>query len=98
MALEMLLPTSFLLAISRAIGETMAVTLAAGATPNITLNMFESIQTMTAYIVQISLGDTPAGGVAYQTLFAVAMVLFVMTLTLNIMSQWILNKFREVYE
>ena len=89
---------SFLLAISRAIGETMAVTLAAGATPNISLSIFESIQTMTAYIVQVSLGDTPAGGVAYQTLFAVAMVLFLITLVLNILSQWILNKFREVYD
>lgn len=89
---------SFLLAISRAIGETMAVTLAAGATPNISLSMFESIQTMTAYIVQVSLGDTPTGGIAYQTLFAVAGVLFVITLLLNVLSQWILQKFREVYD
>lgn len=89
---------SFLLAISRAIGETMAVTLAAGATPNISLTMFESIQTMTAYIVQVSLGDTPAGGTAYMTLFAVAALLFFITLTLNILSQWVLSRFREVYE
>ncbi len=89
---------SFLLAISRAIGETMAVTLAAGATPNLSFTFLESIQTMTAYIVQVSMGDTPAGGIAYQTLFAVAGLLFVITLILNIVSQWILSKFREVYE
>ena len=89
---------SFLIAISRAIGETMAVTLAAGATPKIAMTMLEGIQTMTAYIVQVSLGDTPAGGVAYQTLFAVAMVLFLITLLLNILSQWILRRFREVYD
>jgi len=89
---------SFLLAISRAIGETMAVTLAAGQTPNMSLSMFESIQTMTAYIVQVSLGDTPSGGVAYQTLFAVATLLFMITLIINIISQMILNRFREVYE
>jgi phosphate transport system permease protein len=89
---------SFLLAISRAIGETMAVAIAAGQTPNLTLSMFESIQTMTAYIVQISLGDTPAGGIAYQTLFAVGALLFVITLLINIISQLILNKYREVYD
>ncbi len=89
---------SFLLAISRAIGETMAVAIAAGQTPNLTLSMFESIQTMTAYIVQISLGDTPAGGIAYQTLFAVGALLFVITLLINILSQLILNKYREVYD
>ena len=89
---------SFLLAISRAIGETMAVTLAAGQTPNLSLSPLESIQTMTAYIVQVSLGDTPSGGIAYQTLFAVAMVLFVITLLINVVSQLILNRYREVYE
>lgn len=89
---------SFLLAISRAVSETMAVSLAAGQTPNLNLNMFESIQTMTAYIVQISLGDTPAGTIAYQTLFAVATLLFLTTLLINIISQKILGKFREVYD
>lgn len=89
---------SFLLAISRAIGETMAVAIAAGQTPNLTLSMFESIQTMTAYIVQISLGDTPAGGIAYQTLFAVGALLFAITLSINIISQLVLNKYREVYD
>jgi phosphate transport system permease protein len=89
---------SFLLAISRAIGETMAVTLASGQTPNLKFSMLESIQTMTAYIVQVSLGDTPSGGIAYQTLFAVATMLFFITLLINIISQWILGRFREVYD
>tara|TARA_R110000824_G_scaffold336_11_gene2386 strand:+ start:34650 stop:35564 length:915 start_codon:yes stop_codon:yes gene_type:complete len=89
---------SFLLAISRAIGETMAVTIAAGQTPNLTLSMFESVQTMTAYIVQVSLGDTPTGGIAYQTLFAVGALLFAITLIINIISQVILNRYREVYD
>ena len=88
---------SFVLAISRAVGETMAVTLAAGATPKMTLNFFESIQTMTAYIVQVSLGDTPLGSIEYKTIFAVGMVLFVMTLLMNIISMWIKERYREVY-
>lgn len=89
---------SFLLAISRAIGETMAVTLASGQTPNLDFTLLESIQTMTAYIVQVSLGDTPSGGIAYQTLFAVATMLFFITLLINVISQWILGRFREVYD
>jgi phosphate transport system permease protein len=89
---------SFLLAISRAIGETMAVTIAAGQTPNLTLSMSESIQTITSYIVQISLGDTPAGGIAYQTLFAVGTLLFFITLLINIVSQWVLWRFREDFD
>jgi phosphate transport system permease protein len=89
---------AFVLALSRAIGETMAVTLAAGATPKMTADPFVGIQTMTAYIVQVSLGDTPAGGVAYQTIFAVSALLFVITLIMNIFSSHLLRKFREVYE
>jgi phosphate transport system permease protein len=89
---------AIVLAISRAIGETMAVTLAAGATPNLTLNPLESIQTMTAYIVQVSLGDTPAGTLSYQTLFAVGAVLFSMTLVLNLIANSIMNRYRDVYE
>lgn len=89
---------AFVLALSRAIGETMAVTLAAGATPKMTMDPFVGIQTMTAYIVQVSLGDTPAGGVAYQTIFAVSALLFVITLIMNIFSNHLLRKFREVYE
>lgn len=89
---------AFVLAISRAIGETMAVTLAAGATPNLTLNPLESIQTMTAYIVQVSLGDTPAGTLTYQTLFAVGAVLFLITLMLNILANVVMKRYQEVYE
>lgn len=89
---------SFVLAASRAIGETMAVTLAAGATPKMTLNPLESIQTMTAYIVQVSLGDTPVGTIEYQTIFAVAALLFAITLSMNIIAHRVLARFREVYE
>ncbi len=83
---------SIVLAGSRAIGETMAVTLAAGATPNLTLNPAESIQTMTAYIVQVSLGDTPAGGIEYMTCFAVAALLFVATFGLNILGNRLIHQ------
>ncbi|MFT7131420.1 MAG: phosphate transport system permease protein [Cyclobacteriaceae bacterium] len=89
---------AFVLAVSRAIGETMAVTLAAGATPNLTLNPLESIQTMTAYIVQVSLGDTPSGGLAYKTLFAVASLLFTITLIMNLLANRVMRKFQEVYD
>ncbi|MBI4538899.1 MAG: phosphate ABC transporter permease subunit PstC [Gemmatimonadetes bacterium] len=89
---------SFLLGMSRAIGETMAVTIAAGNMPRLTLNLFESIQTMTAYIVQVSLGDTPHGTIEYSTLFAVAMTLFLLTLAMNVASQWVLGRFQERYQ
>ena len=89
---------SFILALSRAIGETMAVTIAAGMTPKLTLNPFTSIETMTAYIVQVSMGETPYGTIEYRTIFAVGLVLFLITLTLNIASLVILKRFREVYE
>jgi len=85
---------SFVLAISRALGETMAVTIAAGATPKMTFNPLESIQTITSYIVQVSLGDTPAGGVAYQTIFAVGLLLFLITMVTNIIAQRISGKAR----
>jgi phosphate transport system permease protein len=89
---------SFILAISRAVGETMAVTLAAGATPRMTANFLESIQTMTAFIVQVSLGETPQGTIEYQTIFAVGLVLFAITLAMNLLSQRITTRFREQYE
>ena len=89
---------SILLAIARAVGETMAVTLAAGASPNLTLNPLVSIQTMTAYIVQVSQGDTPSGTPEYRTLFAVGLTLFLSTLLLNVVAQWILSRVREKYE
>ncbi len=89
---------AILLALARAIGETMAVTLAAGMTPKITFNPFESIQTMTGYIVQVSLGDTPAGSIEYQTIFAVGMTLFLITLSINLIARQVLRRFREAYE
>jgi phosphate transport system permease protein len=89
---------AFILALSRAVGETMAVTLAAGATPKITLNPAESIQTMTAYIVQISLGDVPFGSIGYQTIFAVGMTLFLITLAMNLLATRLVKRFRNVYE
>lgn len=89
---------SFVLAVSRAIGETMAVTLAAGATPNLTINPLESVQTMTAYIVQLSLGDTPHGTLEYQTLFVIGVTLFIITLFMNFLSELILRKYRQKYD
>lgn len=89
---------AFILAISRAIGETMAVTIAAGATPRMTLNPLNSVQTMTAFIVQVSLGDAPAGSINGQSIFAVGTTLFLMTLTMNIISNQVIRRFREVYE
>lgn len=89
---------AILLAFSRAVGETMAVAIAAGMTPQLTLNPLASMQTMTAYIVQVSLGDTPYGSIGYQTMFAVGMALFVITLLFSIVAQRILASFREAYE
>ncbi len=89
---------AFILAMSRAIGETMIVTVAAGQNPNFTLNPFVPIQTMTAYIVQVSLGDTPTGSIEFETIFAVAVSLFIITLGMNLVSQYIIGRFREVYE
>jgi phosphate transport system permease protein len=88
---------AFILALSRAVGETMAVTLAAGAKPNLTLNPLEGVQTMTAYIVQVSKGDTPAGSTPYYTLYAVGLTLFAITLVMNIFARKLVRRFRQVY-
>lgn len=88
---------SFIIAISRAIGETMLVTLAAGATPRMTFNVFDSIQTMTAYIVQLSLGEAPHGSLEYNTIFAVGLLLFFMTLIMNVIGHLVVRRWREVY-
>ncbi len=88
---------SLVLGISRAIGETMIVTVAAGSTPNFTLNPLESIQAMTAFIVQISLGEAPHGSLEYTTIFAVGLLLFAITLSLNIAGKWLVNKYSENY-
>ena len=89
---------AFILALSRAIGETMAVTLAAGSSPKLTLNPFESMQTLTAYIVQVSLGDTPDGTVEYRSILAVGTVLFIVTLAFNLLAHRLVQRFRSVYE
>lgn len=89
---------SVILGISRAIGETMAVTIAAGTTPNLTIDFFESIQTLTAYIAQVVQGETPTGTLAYRSLFAVGATLFVITLGMNIASERIVRRFRQVYQ
>ena len=88
---------AFILAVSRAIGETMIVTVAAGLQPRLTANPLVPIETMTAYIVQVSLGDTPAGTLEYRTIFAVGMLLFLMTFVLNLVSNWLRRRFREEY-
>jgi phosphate transport system permease protein len=88
---------AFILAASRAIGETMIVAIAAGQQPRFTANPFVPIETMTAYIVQVSLGDTPQGTLEYRTIFAVGMLLFLMTLALNLVSSWLRARFREEY-
>lgn len=89
---------SILLAIARVVGETMIVAIAAGSVPTATLSPFESIQTMTGYILQIGLGDAARGTVQYQALFAVASTLFVLTFTLNFIAQVIISRYREVYD
>lgn len=84
--------------ISRAIGETMIVAIAAGAGPNLTLNPFQAAETMTGHIVRISGGDLSYDSIDYNSIFAIGLLLFFITLGLNIISQWIVRRFREVYE
>ncbi len=88
---------AFILAISRAIGETMAVVLAAGSRPQITLNPLSSVETMTAYIVGVASGEAAAGSPEALSLFGVGMALFLITLTLNIASGFVLRRYREAY-
>ncbi len=103
-ALRVVVPAAFsgisaacILAVSRAVGETMIVAIAAGQQPRLTLDPRVPVETMTAYIVQVSLGDTPAGTLEYQTIFAVGMLLFLSTFILNLCSNWLRNRFREEY-
>jgi phosphate transport system permease protein len=103
-ALRVLIPAAFsgiasayVLGFSRAVGETMVVALAAGTQPNLTLNPMEGAATITAYIVQVSLGDLPHGSVAYQSIFAAGLTLMVMTLVFNIGGYFLRKRFREVY-
>lgn len=89
---------AFIVAMSRAIGETMIVAIAAGAGPNFTFNPFEAAETMTGHIVRISGGDLSYDSIDYNSLFAIGLMLFVMTLTLNIISRMVVSRFREEYE
>ncbi len=89
---------AFVVGISRAVGETMIVSIAAGAGPNLTLNPFESAETMTGYMVRISGGDLSYDSVDYESIFAIGLVVFSMTLVLNVFSQRIVRRFREAYE
>ena len=101
-ALRVVVPAAFsgitaaaILAVSRAVGETMIVAIAAGQQPRLTANPLVPVETMTAYIVQVSLGDTPHGTIEYRTIFAVGMLLFLMTFVLNLASTWLRARFRE---
>jgi phosphate transport system permease protein len=104
-ALQIVLPAAisgllaaFIVAVSRAIGETMIVALAAGAGPKLTFNPFEAAETMTGHIARISGGDISYGDIQYTSIFAIGLSLFVITLVLNIVSGAIVRRFREVYE
>lgn len=88
---------SFVLGISRAIGETMIVTIASGSSKNFTFDITQSMQTMTAYIVEVTGGDAPAGSTIYYSLYAVAMTLFVFTFLMNLLARYISRRFREEY-
>lgn len=87
-----------ILAISRAVGETMIVAIAAGQSPNLTLNPLESVETITTYIVQVSMGDVPRNSLEYRSIFSAGMTLFVFTFILNNISFWIKRKFEQKYE
>ncbi len=88
---------AFVLAISRAIGETMVVAVAAGMQPNLTLNPMEPAETITAYIVQVTLGDVPHGSIGYQSIFAAGLTLMLMTLVFNILGHFLRRRYREAY-
>jgi phosphate transport system permease protein len=103
-ALRVVLPAALsgisaavILAVSRAVGETMIVAIAAGQQPRLTFDPRVPVETMTAYIVQVSLGDTPVGTLEYRTIFAVGMLLFAGTFTMNLVSTWLRERFRQEY-
>ena len=89
--------SAYILGISRAVGETMILAVAAGMQPNLTLNPMESAATITSFIVQVALGDLPHGSVGYQTIFAAGLTLMLLTLSFNLLGYWLRRKFREAY-
>lgn len=89
---------AILLAIARVVGETMIVAVAAGSTPNLTFNPLQPVQTMTGFMLQVGLGDTQRGSVDYQALFAVGMMLFIITLLFNVAAYFFVRRYREEYE
>jgi phosphate transport system permease protein len=91
------LAASYILGISRAVGETMILAVAAGMQPNLTWNPMEPAATITSYIVQVALGDLPHGSLGYQTIFAAGLTLLMITLVFNILGQWLRAKYRENY-
>lgn len=91
------LAAAYILGISRAVGETMVVAIAAGMMPNLTFNPAEPAATITAYIVQVSLGDLPHGSIGYQSIFAAGLVLMLLTLVFNVLGYFLTRRFREVY-
>jgi len=88
---------AFILGMSRAVGETMVVAIAAGQNPNFTFNPTEGAATITSYIVQMAMGDLPHGSIAYQAVFAAGMMLFLITLVFNLIGFFMRRRFREVY-
>jgi phosphate transport system permease protein len=91
------LAASYILAISRAVGETMILAVAAGMQPNLTWNPMEPAATITSFIVQVALGDLPHGSIGYQTIFAAGLTLILITLMFNILGQWLRRRYRENY-
>ena len=91
------LAASYILGISRAVGETMILAVAAGMQPNLTWNPMEPAATITSYIVQVALGDLPHGSIGYQTIFAAGLTLLLITLAFNIAGQWLRRRYREAY-
>ena len=103
-AIRVVMPSAFsgiaaayILGISRAVGETMVVAIAAGMQPNLTWNPMEPAATITAYIVQVSLGDLPHGSIGYQTIFAAGLTLLLITLVFNIIGHILRERYRQIY-
>ena len=88
---------AYILGISRAVGETMILAVAAGMQPNLTWNPAEPAATITSYIVQVALGDLPHGSIGYQTIFVAGLSLFILTLLFNMLGFWLRRKYRQVY-